>query len=216
MTAQVPGRVPLSDFPGPEQRARLLGRAKFFKGGALLFGLVCLYTLGRRVSDRATNGGLSARWLVLEALGVLFAALIIFVLYSMGRGTRRTATTRVALQGTLLIVENVDKRREIDLVQGVTSVQLSGGANSAVRPTMYVHRDKDDIWPVRVPLCDVETQTMRPAEDLLLLAKVLDRSNREENHAAAGRLRTLATWKTLPRIYRADRDAIPITPPDEV
>jgi hypothetical protein len=126
---------------------------------------------------------------------------------------RRKATNRIALAGTLLVSEDAYDRREVDLARTVCQVKLAGGTKVNYLPVLQIQRDADDTWPLEVHLADPDSGALRSPDDMLRLANALERTDSRESWDAAGRLRTLATWKSLPTIYGADPDAIPITPP---
>lgn len=210
-----PTILPLSDFLGPQRRAQLLRQARFFMVAAVLLGGIFAGGILRWFITEMMGDGLSTRQWLLDFPGsVLLVVLIWFVPYGLARSYRRRATTHMWLDGSRLVMSDPYRRREVDLVTQICHVKLAGGRGSPYYPALAAYRDQADIWPTMVDLCEPATESLRPPQDMLALAAVLQSSPREENQAAAGRLRTLATWKSLPTIYGADPDAIPITPPD--
>lgn len=210
-----PTVVPLSDFPGPQRRAHLLRQARIFQIATVVLGGVFVGGVVRWFFTRLTGDGLTTREWLLDLPGsVLCAALIGFVPYSLARSYRRGATTTMWLDGSRLVIADAYDRREVDLVERICHVKLVGGRKANYLPMLLAYRDQTDVWPTQVDLTEPATHVLRPPQDMLALAAVLQSSPREENQAAAGRLRTLATWKSLPTIFGADPDAIPITPPE--
>jgi Family of unknown function (DUF6346) len=206
----------LSDFLGPQRRAALLRRATIYGGFAVAWAVAFLVGLVRWLSDELDGDGISLVEGLLELPGsVLLAGLIGLVPWAMRRGARREATSRLEVVGTRLVIQDVYDRREVDLATARCQVKLSGGHHSPYRPVLEAYRADDDIWPLVVELADTETRLVRSPEDMLVLAAALEQSDRRESWDAAGRLRTLATWKSLPVIFGADPDAIPITPAGE-
>lgn len=208
-----PSLTPLSDFLGPQRRADMLRQATFFGAATAVLGVALLIGLVSWLAAELGGNGMSlVEWLLALPGSVLLAGLICLVPWLVRRNLRRRATGRLALAGTRLVVEDSYDRQEVDLATALCRVKLAGGNRSNRWPVLEVRRDEEDLMPVVVDLADLDTRVMRSPEDLLALAAALDRSDRKESWDAAGRLRTLATWKSLPMIYGADPDAIPITP----
>lgn len=202
----------LSDFLGPQRRAAMLRQAAIFGAvGAVLAVAFLASLIGWLVAELGGDGMSLVEWLLVLPGSLLVAGLVCLVPLMLRRNLRRKATSRIALAGTRLVAEDAYDRREVDLATAICQVRLAGGNKATHWPVLQIKRDEEDLLPLVVDLADPDSRVVRSPDDMLALAAALDRSDRRDSWDAAGRLRTLATWKSLPTIHGADPDAIPIT-----
>ncbi|MFC7544884.1 hypothetical protein [Plantactinospora sp. GCM10030261] len=217
-----PRVVPLDGLDDPPRRARLLRRAAALRtlSIALVSGAVGSATWWASLVVR--DGSAARRvWLVVAVVfvGLLVAALLAF---AAARVTRREAAERLSLVGDVLrVTERGGTTAEYDLGRVPVSLRL--------RSLMSV-TDPRPVWaelvvgadelaagrfrPARVlPLSDMTTRRLRPADELSALADAVGRSSRPEARVAAARIRTMIKWGSLVPLRGTSVDDIPPASP---
>jgi hypothetical protein len=162
--------------------------------------------------------------LTFPAMGVVFGLAFLVSPFAIGFVLRRAAGEQLYLHGTELTVVGPGNREPdvFDLTRTRALVRLEAPTGSTTgrsksagagthRPVLVLLRDSDNR-ELTIELSDPRTRQMRSERETLMLEGVLRLAADPATQWAAGQLRTVARWPTLPVIGGSSPNAIPASP----
>lgn len=181
--------TPLSEFPGPDHRARLQRSSRMLKMLAGITVATSVVWVVGWLSFQAVTGTISAVDLVAAVVPGFGTPTVLLVL---ARNQRRDADDRTSVHETYVVLSDGRDTRRLDLhspqvrVEPPTTVE-EGHVDATLQAPYHGRRGTG-----RLQLSEGEPPRWRPASDLSALADVLDRSPHPAGRAAATQLRAAA------------------------